>query len=154
MTEPTLAFIASLKLVWATVFAFLYARGGMTWKVWRRYIAPTWLLLGLIGFSLWAQTFSWPIVIAPLLLVGALHLGYGAHTTGAKLKRRGLYALAVSVMAVPLILTGHTYWLGLLHLGLCSTVTISLGVFNIARSARDEETIIGFVISFLPLFMV
>lgn len=154
MAEPTLAIIAFLKLVWTAGFAFLYARGGMTWKVWRRYIAPFWFMAGAIGFSLWQNTFSWLIPLSAGLLYGALHLGYGADTFVAKLRRRTVYALAILASAVPLIFVNHLYGLFILHGFVCLAVTVGLGVFNFARSARDEETIIGFTAVFLPMYMI
>ena len=154
MDEPTLAVMAFVKLVCVAMFAFLYARGGMTWKIWRRYVAPFVYGLALAGLTLWRGTFSWLILLTPAMLCGALHLGYGAEEISDKVTKRATYAAATAFSAVPLAVAGGTAPLWALHLCVSLAVIISLGVFNITKSAREEETCIGAVIVFLPLFMV
>ena len=154
MNEPTIQLISSLKIVWLALFSFLYGWGGISGKWKRRYVAPFLLTTGLVLFSLWAETFKWVYLVYFPLLSIAFHLGYGANTLGIKLRKRAIYGFAVGVAAIPIGLSTSMYALLGLHIFLCVTLSVILGVFNITKNARSEETLIAVGSGLLPLFMI
>lgn len=154
MSETTLQIVAVCKLLCACGFGLLYGLGGMVNKAIRRYAGPAWIAGGITLFSLWTGSFKPWYLAYPLLLMGALHMGYGADDTGHKIIRRALAGLAVGCSSIPLLFPVFNWGLFILHLVMCVGISVSLGVWNITRNARNEETCIGFVYAFLPMFMI
>lgn len=156
LSETTLQIIAGLKLLWVAGFAVLYGIGGMWMKWVRRYAGPTWITGGILLFSLWAGTFRPWFMAYPLLLMGALHMGYGVkdNDTGHKIIRRALAGLAVGVSAAPLLFTAFNWGLFAVHVGLCLLASILFGVFGLFGNARSEETAIGLFAVLIPMFMI
>ena len=143
---------ALFKLFWVVGFALLYAWGGIDNKVLRRFIAPAWL-----GIGMWAFSGDWRVWLQIPLLIAGLHLGYGADTLWHKIARRMVYGLAVAVTPVSHLLDKNinrrsACIMLMLNLLICVTVIVILGVLN-PVPARYEETIIGFVIGFLSMFI-
>jgi len=134
-----------LKILCVVVFALLYALGGVEFKLLRRFIAPLWLSACMFAFSS-----DWRVFIqAPLLMI-SLSLGYGADNFFIKLLRRGVFGMANGMAAAI-----HRNWkLLIMHVALCIFVCIAFGVFNPFGSARAEELCIGFIIGWLPMYMV
>lgn len=134
-----------LKIICVIIFAVLYALGGIEFKVLRRFIAPIWLSISIFSFS-----GDWKAFIqAPLLMI-TLSLGYGAENFFVKLAKRGLYGLANGITSVI-----YRRWkLFIIHVLLCISLSVAFGVFNPFGSARAEELAIGFIIGWLPIYMV
>ena len=78
MDENLLQIISILKILAIGVFAGLYGFGGVSGKWKRRIIAPITFIIGIIGFSLWTQSFSWSLLYSVWLLFVTLTIGYGA----------------------------------------------------------------------------
>lgn len=154
MSENLLQFIAFLKIISIAFFAYLYGLGGIKGKWRRRFIAP-FILTSLISlFALWIGKFNYWIFAYYPLLCGALHLGYGANTLVEKIKRRSFCGLINGIVALPLAIIGNSWTLLGLHIILCVLISVVLGVWNICKSARDEETVIAMTIGCLPMFMI
>ncbi len=153
MNEMTLQLIAGLKLVWIAVFAYLYGRGGINSKWIRRYLGALFLTLGICLFSLWQGQFSWLYLISLPLLISSLSIGYGAQLFTVKLLKRSRYGLLISLSALPITIVQGTWLFFGLYTALCITMSVVLGVFNIANSAREEESLIGMTIG-LNLFLI
>ena len=154
MSENTLQLIAFLKLIVVAVFGLLYGLGGMSGKWKRRYVGPAVYGLALLGFTLWTQSFKPLCLLSPLLLCGALHLGYGASTTAEKITKRAVAGAAAGFSAVPLFIAYGAGTLALLHIVVCIGVSIVAGVWNQTSSARTEETLIGAVYVLIPLLTI
>lgn len=151
MSETILQWIMLLKLIYLSGFAGLYGFGGIEGKWKRRIVGSLYLTLGVIGFSLWMESFNWWFISYALLLYGALSIGYGAKKIIKKIKKRTIAGLAYGCAAIPIAIGSSSLVLLCLHIALCILVSIVLGVFNPTKSARAEETSIGFIIGFLPL---
>ena len=156
MSEITLQILALAKLLSAVIFAGLYALGGMAGisKGARRFGGVIWIGLAISIISFWQRTFSAMYLLYPLLLLGALHLGYGAEKVLEKLRRRAIYGLALGVASLPIALKTGNWIMFASNMVLCVGASITFGVFNPLRNARDEETIIGALSIVLPMFMV
>ncbi len=154
MSEWMIQNIVILRLVLIAIFSYFYAVGGLKNKLWRRLGCPIVLLAGVLTVGLFAGTFNyWNLLCIPILGL-ALSLGYGADETWLKISKRGYCALAYCVSMLPLAITSGLWLLYLLHTLLVVSVVISLGVWNFARNAREEESIIGLSIITIPMFMV
>ena len=154
MNETTLQWITILKMLTLVGFASLYAFGGMSGKWKRRWVAPFLLTAGICLLSLWSGTFSWWFVGFFPLLSTALHLGYGGDELWEKIRRRGVFGLALGFAALPLAIGTGAWGLFALHTCVCVIISITLGVWNITSSARAEETTIAMVAGLLPLVMM
>lgn len=154
MSEYTLQFIAFGKILWVAVFSLLYGLGGVSNKWIRRYIGPAWMTLGVFVFSKITNSFHFWYLAYGILLMGALHLGYGGDDVGTKIRKRSIYGLALGISAAPLLIGNANYILFGCHLGLCCFVSIVFGVFNPTRNAREEEGLIAFLSTLLVLFLI
>ena len=154
MDEVTLQWIQVLKLLTLVCFATLYGFGGMSGKWKRRSVAPFVLTVGLCLLSLWSGTFSWWFVGFFPLLTLSLSMGYGASEFWTKVFKRSYVGLALATAALPVAIGTGSWGLLALHTGLCISVSVSLGVWNITSSARAEETTIAVVAGLMPLMMV
>lgn len=134
-----------LKILCVVIFASLYAFGGVEFKILRRFIAPIWLSVSIFAFS-----GDWKAFIqAPLLMI-TLSLGYGAENFFVKLVKRGLFGLANGITSIV-----YRQWkLFIVHIILCILLSVAFGVINPFGSARAEELAIGFIIGWLPIYMV
>ena len=156
MNEVTLQWIQLLKLMILAGSAVLYGFGGVSGKWKRRFIAPFLLTGGIMGVSLWIQTFSWYYAFFALLLAGAFSIGYGENSklmklTKSKVLTRGIAGLAIGAAALPIALVNGAWILLCLHISFTISTSIILGVFNPTKSARAEETMIGFIAGFIPM---
>lgn len=159
MPETRLVWLAAVKLFLVFAFAMCYTMGGRTqrWrhgKVWRRYVGALILGLGTCGLALAAGTFRLPMLISVGAFAAALSLGYGADDVATKLRRRSLYGLAVGVAGLPLALGGGTLGLWLVQTAFAIMISVGLGVWNPARSAVEEETMIAVGSTFMLPFYV
>lgn len=144
MTEQKQFRNALITLGLVVFFSFLYSLGGFG-HIWvRRYLAPLCLSLGLF-----ALTKNWRTLVYGLLLCGALHLGYGADLFWAKIFRRLIFGLGVSLPSLVL-----NKKIAIVNIVLTTGMIIYLGVWNPLPNARVEELVIGLVIVLLPSFMV
>jgi len=151
MDENLLQWIQLVKLLVLSTVAILYGFGGVSGKWKRRVIAPIVLTSGLVGVSLWMDVFNWWFLAYMPLLLLAYSIGYGANKTKEKIIKRGRAGLAYGVAALPIAWSTHSWTLLGLHIAACVTVSIVLGVWNPTKSARAEETTIGFTSGFLPI---
>jgi len=154
MSEATLQIIAILKVLLVAGFAALYGYGGMSGKWKRRFIAPVLLGLGIVGFTLWTQSFDWRLLLCVPLLFGSLSLGYGARTTAEKIKKRAIAGGAVACSFVPLFWVTGAWSLLLLHIAVCTATSVVAGVWNQTSSARTEEILIGATYALIPLLTI
>ena len=157
MNEVYLQYIASSKIAWIAAFSLFYGLGGISGKWKRRFIGAAWMLAGVILFSILTKTFHyWYIAYLPLV-IGALHVGYGDKGTNSKTfktKRRAITGLCLALSALPLCFGNNLWALYGCHVVLCLLSSIFLGVYNPAKNARDEETLIATMSSIIPLFLV
>lgn len=153
MTENTLQLVSFLKLIFISGCAFLYGCGGISGKWKRRIIVPILLTIGIGGFSLWQETFSYWYILCALLFWGAYSIGYGADKTWLKVVKRSYCGLAYACASLPIVIVRQTWELFALHIVLCLIISIWLGVRN-PLHARNEESLIGFVSVLMPLFML
>lgn len=156
MSEGTLALIAFLKFIWISFFAFFYSLGGTAgYGKWlRRFCGSAWIGIGVYGFSAWTNSFHWWYLFYPILLMGGLHLGYGADEIFRKIIRRAIYGIALGIAAIPLVFGSGLWMLFYCHVVLCVATSVVLGVFNPTKSARDEESLIAGLSTIVPLFLI
>ena len=158
MTETTLNTIQASKIAYLAGFSFLYGWGGISGKWKRRFIAPAYLTLGVVLFSLLQSNFSYYYLGFFFLLMGALSIGYGDNSALRKLFKhkwivRLIVGFALAFASIPIaIVTGQWLMFGL-HILLCCLVSTVMGVGN-PISARGEEIIIATTSGFLPLYFI
>jgi hypothetical protein len=153
MTELQLQLIASSKIIWLALFSLLYGLGGMNGKWKRRIVGSLFLGLGIIVYSLVAGAFSYWLLIYPLLLWGALSIGYGADITKEKVLKRMRYGFAIGFAALPIAIITQQWIMFGSHILLCMGIATLYGVLNPIH-ARSEETIIACAVGLTPLLMV
>ena len=141
------------KMAWAFGFAILYALGGIS-NLWiRRFIAPVWLGGGMYLFSR-----DWRVLLQLPLLIGALHLGYGADMFWIKILKRLEFGMACGFSNVT-----HLFdkgfdkkrfftLFGLAVIWIPIFIAI-LGAINPVL-ARGEELMIGLMIGLMPMFII
>ena len=151
MSEITLQWIQFIKLILLAGFATLYGFGGVSGKWKRRIVAPVLLTAGLMGISLWVGQLSFWYLLYALLLFGAFSLGYGATSMSDKIRKRAIAGLAIGFAAAPIAIVNAAWLLWVFHIILCVVTSVVLGVWNPTKSARAEETMIGFIAGFIPL---
>ena len=148
--EKKLQFKVYGRLLIACIFGGLYAYGGMTHKWLRRFIAPL-----IVQIYIAIEIKSWKYLVQLPFQFLSLSLGYGASELSAKILKRFLFAFANATSFVP-----HYYcWKGkkwiasVFHIIILISAYIVLGVFN-PLPARVEETILGFLIVFIPIMSI
>ena len=139
-------FEALYRLLWAVGFAFLYSWGGMEYKWLRRFIAPLWLGGGLYLFSK-----NWKCLFQVPLMMFSLSMGYGADLFWHKVIRRGLFGLANGITSSAYNIYRKKWILMNIHIILCVSLYIVIGVKNPFLHARTEEMLLGFIIAFVPI---
>ena len=144
--EYKLQFEALFRILWVVVFALFYALGGIQFKWIRRFVAPVWLGGGLYLFSR-----DWWKVFQIVLLIPALHAGYGADVLFHKLFRRGLYGLYTGITPVWMFIQKGAWRVYLVNFLLCIAVSVVFGVWNPFESARIEGLTIGFTVGWLSI---
>jgi len=153
MTEIQLQWLSFSKIVFLAVYSLFYGLGGMDGKWKRRYLGSAILTSAILIYSTIQHTFNlWYLLCLPLF-IGATSLGYGADNTSEKLFKRAYCGLAYALCALPIAIINHSWLLMGIHGVFCVGFSILLGTFN-PTEAREEETIIGFTIGFIPIFML
>lgn len=154
MGEETLQFMAFVKLLVVACFAYLYGLGGISRKWQRRYVAPALLTASMYGFAAWIDTVHWVYALYGILLCISLHIGYGAEVLHEKIIKRSRYGAALACSALPVAIFNQEYPMWALHFTLCILFSVLLGVWNITKNPRYEETLIGAITCLVPLFMI
>lgn len=138
-----------LKLLCVVLCALLYALGGIEHKWIRRFVMPFVLTLSMFGFSR-----DWRVFLQAPMLMLSLSLGYGATTLWTKIIRRFIFGIANGSTAMVQMLITERWKLFAFHVPLCIAVCVFFGVYNPFGSARAEELAIGFILCWLPMYMV
>ena len=154
MDELTLQWIQISKFLPLAVCAGLYGFGGMINKALRRYVAPAVLVGSLCLYAAIANKFSWWILLCYPLYLGAFSLGYGADKFWQKILKRAYCGAAISCASLPCALAVGSLNLWVFHFVVMTGTMIYLGAFNPTPSARNEETAIGAMACFMPLFFI
>ena len=154
MSEISIQWIGFWKLILVAFVGVLYGFGGIDGKWKRRYLASGLLVAGFIVFSSLQHTFSNWIILCFPLYIGAFSLGYGADDLWVKIFKRGYCGAAIACASLPLALSVGMLGMWFGHLVIMTGCMIWLGVFNPTPNARNEETILGALAGFLPLFMI
>lgn len=152
MNEITLQWVQLIKLLIIAVCATMYGFGGVVNKGIRRIGAPIVLTAGIVGISLWTTgEFTWLYLLYAPSLFGAYSTGYGGTSdTKVKILKRSRYGALTGIAAVWIAIPNATWLLLCLHIFLCVLVSVILGVWNPTKSARAEETAIGFTTMLIP----
>ena len=153
MNENLLQWVSFSKIIFLAVYSLFYGLGGMDGKWKRRYLGSACLTSAILIYSVIQGTFSLYYLMCLPLLIGATSLGYGSDKTNIKMLKRAYCGLAYALCALPIAIINHSWLMMGIHSVICVGISILLGTFN-PTEAREEETIIGFFIGFLPLFMV
>ena len=156
MSEVALQWVQGLKLLIIVAGAVLYGFGGISGKWKRRMIAPAVLTLGILGIGAWIGNFSWWFALWFLGLFAAFTLGYGVNSSlmgilGSKVAVRAVVGLLVSLAALAIAIPMAAWLMLGFHVVLMVATSAVLGAFNPTKSARAEETTIGFVAGFIPI---
>lgn len=145
-----------LKGLLIVLFASLYAWGGMEYKWLRRFLAPSLLCIGLLGFSR-----DWRYLLQVPLMMATLCLGYGSDMVAIKVLKRLVFGLANGTSSSAVLI--WKFWRKPSNaLGVVITVQLILtaglitvfGVLNPMPSARAEEFLIGMIIALVPTLSV
>lgn len=153
MDEQLLNTIEASKLLWVAIFAFVYGKGGVYNKTWRRIVGPLIVMTGICFYSIVFFKFSWLFILYPFLLYGALSLGYGSDTLKEKVLLRARYGVSIGISALPLAVVTGQWGMFIFHIILSLFVSIFYGVLN-PTSARAEEVIIAGFAVYIPMFMI
>lgn len=124
----------------AAVFAcLLYGLGGRSGKWKRRFIGSFVLACAVNIISALRGLWSPWLLLAYPALTGGFSMGYGGDDFGAKLIRRGIYALTVcsSGLIFCLVFGGNAWWILIPHVGI-GLWSIFLGVKNPIYAAAEE----------------
>lgn len=158
MSEPLLQIIAGLKLLWISVFAMLYGFGGISGKWKRRFLGPLWMTAGLYIFDI--SGWHWEYLFFTLIMTIGLTVGYGKKSSllnffrGNEFFTRLFIGLLLGFAPIFIAIYNSSFVLWYIHIALCSGFASVFGTFNLAKSAREEETLIAVGVSLLPLFML
>ena len=156
ITEVQLQFFSLGKLLICCVYGFLYGLGGCEGsggKFWRRNVAPLFLMVSLFVLNSLRWS-NWGVILWVILLGASSHLGYGGTDLWEKVWKRLVWGMWVGVSALLLISKASDWYVWGVHMGLVLSGSVLFGVWNPFRSARDEETVLGFVSVLLPIFMI
>ena len=153
MTESTLMLLLIGKLLLVSAFAWLYALGGRSDKVWRRFVGGVLFPLGVCGIAYLSHSFSVLMLLACLSYPFALSQGYGGDSLAEKFKRRSLYGVLLGLASLPFFLVTGNWILGVLQIFLAVICSLVLGIVN-PTNAVDEEALIASGSVLLVPFMV
>lgn len=156
MTENNLQLISFLKIIVVTLCSLLYGMGGISGKYKRRHLAPLVFLSGVCLFSYWQASFNW-WYMSSLIIIAPLSMGYGINShlvryTGSKITARFIVGILIGLATMSIAIINQSYMLLGMHIFVCAFMSTLLGSFNPTKSARAEESIIGFTYFFLPMF--
>lgn len=155
MSELTLNDINALKIACVALFCWFYGRGGVTWKFWRRFVGPLIIGVAIWGFGTWTGTFSLLQLLYVPLLCASLHLGYGGtDNVWVKIRKRAIYGLSLGISAFPLAFVSGLWLLFAFHCVVCVSASVAIGVYDIPRSARDNESLIAAFAMLFVLFLI
>ena len=156
MDEVTLQWVNAVRLLIVGIYANLYGFGGMNGKWKRRVLGSLLLTIGIMGISLWVKNFSFYYLLCFPLLWGATSIGYGVEDDEPqwmKPIKRTYCGLAYACATLPVFIVTGNWLMFALHTVFCLLISNMLGVYN-PVIARNEETLIGVIISLLPLFTI
>jgi len=150
MKEKKLQLKVYGRLLIACIFAGLYAWGGLEKKWLRRFIAPL-----IVQIYIAIEIKSWKYLVQLPVQFLSLSIGYGGNELMVKLLRRLSFALANSISFLPhYCCWKDKKWIAsVFYIIILISAYIVLGVFN-PLPARVEETILGFLIAFIPLMNI
>lgn len=155
MSEWTIGWLATAKLLLIVAFATLYWVGGRRRKWIRRIAGGLLISAGTIGFAFAFGTFSSWHLLAIVAYPAALSLGYGGSTTPAKLRRRLLYGVAVGACAFlfALPLGFKATLAAAFQLGLAIQASVALGLLNPFEAAEEEAVIATASVLLVPFIV-
>ena len=110
-------------------YAFLYALGGRSQKLWRRLGAP----LAFIAFSIYLKPISWES-LSLLALIFPLWLGYG----GGEYEHRVVYAVVSGLAGAFVCFIHGSNGMAVFQFILTVFSTCYLGVLNPVKAVREE----------------
>lgn len=110
-------------------YAFLYAKGGRSQKLWRRLGAP----LAFIAIMLFLSPFSWK-TLSMLALIPPLWLGYG----GGEYEHRAVYAVISGLCGAFVCAVYGSNGMAIFQFILTVFATCYLGVLNPVKAVREE----------------
>ena len=152
MSEYTVGWLGTAKLLLIVAFATLYWHGGRKHKFLRRFVGGAAFPAGVVALALVSGTFRWWHTIAFLSYPTALILGYGGDTLGKKIARRLLYGTVLGLASLPFALP-QAFDLLTVQIALAITASIGLGVTSRIPAAEEEALIATFAVILVP-FMV
>ena len=152
MSEWTIGWLATARMLFIAAFATLYWIGGRKNKWIRRIAGGLFVSISAIGFSVALGTFHLLYLLAIPAYPAALTLGYGGSTAPVKLRRRFLFGAAVGVcsfiFAVPLGL--KAVWAAVFQMALAIQGSIVLGLLNPFEAAEEEAVIATLSVLLVP----
>ena len=154
MSQYTEQWIYALQVVWLGLFAWFYGRGGIHNTAIRRYLGTGFMMLGIVGFSLWLGTFHWAYFSFWPIAAGGCTIGYGSKYEDQKVFRRFLQGLAFRISPIALAIYNHAWGAWAFQIGLAIATCIVVGAFNVFANARKNETVIAALSFALVLFLV
>lgn len=125
--------------------AILYSMGGRAVKALRRFVAPAVILAGLIGISLWTDSFSWYLLAAYPILMASWMMGYSNDKGTGGIKR---FVISCVILLLSGLFAWHygNYGILIAHAVMCF-LTVFVGLRGIVPAAAEE-----FVICTLQVF--
>lgn len=155
MTEWTIGWLATARLLLIVAFATLYWIGGRKRKWIRRIAGGLLISVGTIGFTVLLHTFNpWHLLAIPAY-PGALTLGYGGSTTPVKLRRRLIFGVAVGacslIFALPLGLKATLA--AIFQIVLAIQGSVVLGLLNPFKAAEEEVVIATLSVALVPFIV-
>ena len=155
MNENQLLVVWIIKFLLIGLCAVLYRLGGQYNKAIRRYAMPFVYIAGISALAAWKNTFNWWLLLSYPLLMGSLCIGYGGSNIWQKVRKRGIYGLALALSFLPFAFIYNNWILYAWHCILCIGGVITFGVFNpFGDFAVGEEATIGVIILLMPSMMV
>ncbi len=155
MSEWSVGWLATAKLLLVVAFATLYWIGGRKNKWVRRFAGGLIISGGTVGFAIVAGTFSPWYLIALAAYPGALSLGYGGSRTAVKLRRRLIFGAAVGACAFLFAwpLGGKALLAAALQLAVAVQASVVLGLLNPFEAAEEEAAIAALSVALVPFIV-
>lgn len=152
MSEGTLIWLSTAKLLVVAAFAVLYILGGRKYKVLRRYVGGLLIAGATIGFSIYQESFRSLSIVALVAAPVALAFGYGGDTFWEKLRRRFVYGCAVGSIGVWFAIPDRVD-LWLFQLALAVVASVFLGIRNPVPAVEEEALIATLSVCMVPFLV-